>query len=61
MQITVPVGSEATVYVPLKKKRTITESGKKKDSLLKNVSFIKEEGDYQIYKVESGEYSFISE
>lgn len=59
VQITVPVGSEATVYVPILKEKSITENG---DSIAdsKDVKFQKEEDGYQVFAVKSGLYQFVS-
>ncbi|WP_026475698.1 family 78 glycoside hydrolase catalytic domain [Alkaliflexus imshenetskii] len=57
MNITVPVGSYATVYVPGEKNSKLTESG----SPLKNqphVQYVNWVDGYHMVKVESGEYSF---
>ncbi len=59
MQVTVPVGSEATVYAPIMKGKYITESGRSiSDS--KDVKFQKEEDGYQVFAVKSGKYEFVS-
>jgi alpha-L-rhamnosidase len=59
MNITVPVGSTATVYVPAARTEDVTESGRKiKKS--KIIVFQRMENGYAIYKVESGEYKFAS-
>ncbi len=59
MKITVPVGSTATVYVPASKTGGITESGRK---IRKPgpVTYLGTEDGYVIYKVESGNYRFVS-
>lgn len=57
MDVTVPVGSQATVYVPLMKKKTITESGRKTSG---DVRLKKEENGYRVYLVGSGNYQFVS-
>ena len=60
MHVTVPVGSEATVYVPVMKGKVITESGRLiSDS--KDVQFLKEEEGYRVFAVKSGQYQFVSE
>jgi len=59
VQVTVPVGSTATVFVPILKGKNITESGRLiADS--KDVQFLKEDGDYRVFEVKSGVYQFIS-
>lgn len=59
MQVTVPVGSEATVFVPIMAEKQITESGKM-ISAAGDVKFIREEVGYQIFAVKSGSYQFVS-
>ncbi len=59
MQVTVPVGSLATVNIPVKKGQKVTESGKAVGSS-KYIKFLKEEGGYRIYKLQSGNYNFLS-
>ena len=59
MEITVPVGSRATVYVPVMKGKQVSESGKSvSDS--KDVRFLKEEAGYEVLEVSSGQYRFLS-
>lgn len=60
MQIIVPVGCRATVYVPLLKGKRISESGVPLSSS-KAVKNIKEEDGYQVAVVNSGQYQFVSE
>lgn len=60
LDIKVPVGSTATVYVPTSNANNVTESGKKING--KNaVSFKKMENGYAIYTICSGNYSFNSQ
>ncbi len=59
MDVTVPVGSWADVYVPVRKEKQITENGTK-TSASTDVSFIKEEEGYQLFAVKSGHYHFLS-
>lgn len=57
MEITVPVGCHATVYVPATESQTILESGKK----ITDSEFIQNAGrenGYRIFKVSSGKYLF---
>jgi alpha-L-rhamnosidase len=59
LNVDVPVGSTATVYVPASDASKVTESGKKiKDNNL--VRFQKLENGYAIYAVASGKYGFES-
>jgi len=60
MQVMVPVGCRATVFVPLLKDNRITESGTPV-SFFKDIKRVKEEGGYQIFEVNSGQYQFVSE
>lgn len=60
LDIKVPVGSTATVYVLASNANNVTESGKKINSK-SSVSFQRMEGAYAIYKVGSGNYSFNSQ
>jgi alpha-L-rhamnosidase len=60
LEINVPVGSTATVYVPASSVKNVTESGmeiKGKSA----VSFQKMENGYAIFTVGSGDYSFYSQ
>ena len=60
LDVEVPVGSTATVYVPTSDPSTVTESGKKiKDSNL--MRFQKIENGYAMYVVASGKYTFESQ
>jgi alpha-L-rhamnosidase len=59
MDVTVPVGSQAVVFVPLMKGKRITESNRKV-SASGNVRFLKEENGYRVFKVKSGTYQFVS-
>ncbi|HEX6224151.1 MAG TPA: family 78 glycoside hydrolase catalytic domain [Chryseolinea sp.] len=59
VDIQVPVGSSADVYVPASKAENVTESGKK----IKNdgvIRFEKMENGYAVFRVGSGKYSFDS-
>ena len=60
LDIKVPVGSTATVYVPALNAKNITESGKKINAK-SGVSFQKMENGYAIFTVNSGNYSFDSQ
>jgi alpha-L-rhamnosidase len=57
MDITVPVGSTATVFVPAAEKQNITESGKPADRS-EGIDFLRMESGYAVYRVVSGEYAF---
>ncbi len=57
MNVTIPANSMAEVYVPTIDAKSVTEGGKKiKD--VKDVAFLKKEGNYAVYKVGSGNYAF---
>jgi alpha-L-rhamnosidase len=57
LNITVPIGSTATVYVPASNANHVTESGKKIVNG-NNLRFQRAEEGYLIYTVRSGTYSF---
>jgi alpha-L-rhamnosidase len=59
MTVTVPVGSEATVYVPVMKEKNVTENGRSIDES-EEIEFVKQEDGYQVFKVKSGKYEFVS-
>jgi len=58
-EVTVPVGSEATVYVPLRKGKQILESSLpiSKSGDVKSMGV---EDGYQVFVVKSGQYHFVS-
>jgi len=60
MDIIVPVGSTATVWVPATKANDITESGKKINKL-NEVVFQRMASGYAVFTVASGKYSFESQ
>ena len=58
MNVSIPVGSHATVYVPVKSKDSVVKEGGKD---IKSVSFIKAKGvedNYCVLEVPQGNYSF---
>jgi alpha-L-rhamnosidase len=57
VETTVPVGSTATVYVPVKENSSVRETGRKPKKS-KGVTFLSREKDYEVYSVGSGSYSF---
>lgn len=57
MEITVPVGSSATVYVPASENQNVFESGKTV-SVSEFVKAVGKEGGYKIFSVNSGKYKF---
>jgi len=60
LDVRIPANTTATVYVLAKKKEKITESGKSTANN-SHVKFLKNEGKYAVYEVESGDYQFVSE
>ncbi len=58
-EITVPANTIATVYIPATDKAQVTEGGNKASSA-KGIKFMKMEGEYAVYQVGSGNYSFLS-
>lgn len=56
MDIRVPVGSSATVFVPASGAESVRENGRAPDPA--EVKFIRMEGDYAVYTVKSGKYLF---
>jgi alpha-L-rhamnosidase len=60
MQVTVPVGCSATVYVPIRDRKKITESGREISGSY-DIDFQRENSSYRVVEVESGNYQFVSE
>jgi alpha-L-rhamnosidase len=59
MDVTVPVGCTATVYVPADSENNVTENGKRiKQSGI--ISFSQLKDGYAIYNIASGKYNFLS-
>ena len=58
-EITIPGNTTATIYIPATDKTQVTEGGKKA-SMAKGVKFVKMKGEYAVYEVRSGEYTFQS-
>ena len=59
MNISVPVGSTATVFVPAVKKEDVIENGKKIKKKAE-IKFVRLENGYAVYQVGSGDYIFES-
>jgi alpha-L-rhamnosidase len=59
LNVTVPVGSTATVYVPASSAENVTEGGKKIKGK-GEVRFLRMENGYAVFNVGSGNYSFNS-
>jgi hypothetical protein len=59
LDVKIPANTTATVYVLAKNEENVTESGK---SISKDeqVRFLKTDGKYAVYEVESGDYQFAS-
>jgi len=57
MEVIVPVGSNATIYLPAESILQITEGGKKIDSS-PEIEFLKMDQGYAVFAVGSGEYNF---
>jgi alpha-L-rhamnosidase len=57
MHITVPVGSEATVYVPARSAEDVRESGERFEDAA-GVEFKKMKDGYAVFRVGSGKYVF---
>jgi len=58
LKIEVPVGSTATVYVPVVSEKDVLENGRKVKKNNKNISFTGTEDNYAVFKVNSGSYLF---
>ncbi|KAA6304713.1 hypothetical protein EZS27_043639, partial [termite gut metagenome] len=58
--ISVPCNTSATVYIPASSKDRVTESGKQASSA-EGVQFVQTEGEYVVFEVASGNYSFTAE
>jgi len=61
MEITVPVGSSATVYVPAHDISEVRESSKRITKGTDHITFLRMENDYAVFNVNSGTYKFTSE
>lgn len=60
MKVSVPVGSTATVYVPVQNQGEIRESGNTITEETENVKYIGMEDEYAVFTVGSGTYMFTS-
>lgn len=58
--ISIPGNTTAIVYVPTKNIKTIKESGKSV-SKIKSIEYLRQEGDYAIFRIGSGDYNLNSE
>ena len=59
MNVTIPVNSTATVYVPTTDLKNLTESGVA-IPLAKGITLLKIENEYAVLRVQSGDYRFLS-
>jgi alpha-L-rhamnosidase len=59
LEVTLPANTTGTVYVPAQAKTTVTESGKSIDRL-PGITYLRREGNAEVYKVGSGTYHFVS-
>ena len=59
LDLTVPVGSTATVWIPAVSENEVSENGRR---IIKSdtISFLQMKDGYAIYNISSGEYSFKS-
>jgi alpha-L-rhamnosidase len=57
--VTVPVGCKATVFVPLMAGKQVLEKGKPVTEQ-EGIQYINDEQGYRLFKVQSGEYHFVS-
>jgi alpha-L-rhamnosidase len=60
LDVTVPVGATATVYVPADDPEHVSEGGLPA-AIAEGVTFLRTEGDWVVYEVASGEYSFAAD
>jgi alpha-L-rhamnosidase len=60
VQISVPVGCEATIYVPLMNEKQVMENGKP-ISKSKEIELLRDENGYRLFGIGSGSYSFVSQ
>jgi len=60
MEVTIPINTTATVYVPAKDEAGVTESGKPAEKAA-GVKFLRMENGAAVYEVKSGYYSFKSD
>jgi alpha-L-rhamnosidase len=59
LDVTIPHNATATVYIPAKNVRSVTESGRK-TSGIREITFLREEDGYAVFRVASGNYRFKS-
>ena len=59
MAVTVPANTTATVHVPSRVGSAVTEGGAAADSR-PGITFVRRDGDREVYRIDSGSYSFES-
>jgi alpha-L-rhamnosidase len=59
LDVIIPPGSTATVWIPASQASTVTE-GNRPIATVPGIAFVKREGDSNVYMVGSGSYSFLS-
>src|ERR1017187_8555237 len=59
LRVTIPANTTATVYLPAKDVKSVTESGKPAEQA-KGVKYLRQENDRTIFQVGSGDYLFAS-
>ena len=60
MEVIIPVGSEATVYVPSDDLQRISENGKD-PATLTEIEFLEMDQGFAVFRVGSGSYNFVVE
>lgn len=60
MEVTVPVGSTASVYVPARDLNVVKESNMSINETLENITYLRMDGNYAVFEVNSGIYNFSS-
>ncbi|MCX6226412.1 MAG: PA14 domain-containing protein [Bacteroidia bacterium] len=59
LDVTIPANTSATVYVLADNNGKVTESGKS-ISKYRNIKYLRNENNYAVYEIQSGEYLFLS-
>ena len=57
LNVTIPANTTGTIWVPVRSDSQVTESGRKSADQ-QGVNFLRSQGNYQIYNIDSGSYSF---
>lgn len=58
MNVTIPVGSSAKVYIPFKNEKSVLKEGKSIINTNKEIKYLGKEGDYYLVEIPQGEYAF---